>query len=323
VLGEGIVSEATGSQEVTPDPFLAVRPLLLSISYRMLGSTSEAEDIVQEAYVRWHTAPREAVDSPRSYLSTVVTRLCIDRLRSAKEARETYAGPWLPEPILTVVQPGPEETIELAESLSIAFLVLLESLSPLERAVFLLRRVFEFGYAEIAEMVGRSEAACRQLVSRAARHLGEGASRSRADRARAGELASRFLAACASGDLASLLSLLTDDAVVIADGGGRARAARRPIVGKMKVATYVIGISKMATYITGIVPSTINGQPGFVFLVGARVDSVLALDISSEGVDGVHIVANPDKLKHIAGQIECAGQDDIRASDVREHSTRP
>jgi RNA polymerase sigma-70 factor (ECF subfamily) len=314
------VSEALGSK-LSPDPFLDVRALLLSISYRMLGSMSEAEDIVQEAYVRWRAAPRETVNSPRAYLSTIVTRLCIDRLRTAKEARETYVGPWLPEPILSAVQPGPEETIELAESLSIAFLVLLESLSPLERAVFLLRRVFEFEYTEIAEVVGRSEAACRQLVSRAARRLGEGASRSPADLARAGELASRFLAACATGDLASLLSLLTDDAVVIADGGGRARAARQPIVGKIKVATYMIGISKMATSITGVVPSTINGRPGFVFLEGARVDSVLALDISSEGIRGVHIVVNPDKLNRIAKGLPTLGKP---ASTRRiSGSTRP
>ncbi len=302
------------------DPFLAIRPLLLSISYRMLGSMSEAEDIVQEAYVRWRAAPREVVDSPRSYLSTIVTRLCIDRLRSIKEARETYVGPWLPEPILSDVEPDPAETIELTESLAIAFLVLLESLSPLERAVFLLRRVFEFEYAEIADVVGRSEAACRQLVSRAMRHLGQGASRFRADRARGGELASRFLAACASGDLEGLLSLLTDDATAIADGGGKARAAGRPIVGRTNVATY-IGISKMATNISGVFPAAVNGQPGFVFLDGERVDSVLALDVGSEGIRGIYIVVNPDKLERIAGRLEVAGYAGILASDVRENST--
>jgi RNA polymerase sigma-70 factor (ECF subfamily) len=258
------------------------------------------------------------VESPRSYLSTIVTRLCIDRLRAAKEARETYVGPWLPEPILSDVEPGPEQTIELAESLSIAFLVLLESLSPLERAVFLLRRVFEFEYSEIAEVVGRSESACRQLVSRAGRHLGEGAPRFAADRAVGGELASRFLAACASGDLGGLLSLLTEDAVVIADGGGKARAARQPIAGRMNVATYMIGISKMATYITGMLPAAINGQPGYVFLEGERIDSVLALDIASAGIRGIHLVANPEKLGRIAAGLERAGRPRVSASDIRE-----
>lgn len=305
------------------DPFLAVRPLLLSISYRMLGSMSEADDIVQEAYVRWRAAPREVVDSPRSYLSTIVTRLCIDRLRSTKEARETYVGPWLPEPILSDVEPDPAETIELAESLAMAFLVLLESLSPLERAVFLLRRVFEFEYAEIADVVGRSEAACRQLASRAGRHLGEGASRFRAERARGSELASRFLAACASGDLEGLLSLLTEDATAIADGGGKARAAGRPIVGKMSVATYMIGISKMATYISGVLPAAVNGQPGFIFLDGERIDSVLALDVGSDGIRGIYIVVNPDKLERIAARLEVAGHAGILASDVRENSSPP
>lgn len=306
---------------MSSDPFFDLRPLLLSISYRMLGSMSEAEDVVQEAYVRWHRAPRETVQSPRSYLGRIVTRLCIDRLRAAKDARETYVGPWLPEPILSDLEPGPEETIELAESLSIAFLALLESLTPFERAVFLLRRVFEFDYAEIAEVVGKSQASCRQLVSRAARRLGEGAPRFRVDPARGGELASRFLAACASGDLAGLLSLLTDDAVVIADGGGKARAARQPIVGRMNVATYMIGISKMAMYITSIVPVAINLQPGFVFLEGERIDSVLALDIASEGICGIHIFANPDKLERIARELEDAGRTGILASDVRENST--
>ncbi len=155
------------------DPFLLVRPLLFSIGYRMLGSATEADDVVQEAYLRWRTASRERVVFPRSYLCAMVTRLCIDRLRSAAAARAAYVGLWLPEPVLSDVEPGPEESVELAESLSIAFLVLLESLSPLERAVFLLREVFGFEYEEISQMVGRSQAACRQLASRARRHLGE------------------------------------------------------------------------------------------------------------------------------------------------------
>jgi RNA polymerase sigma-70 factor, ECF subfamily len=297
-----------------PDPFLSVRPLLFSISYRMLGSATEAEDVVQEAYLRWHTASRDGVVSPRSYLCTMVTRLCIDRLRSAAVAREAYVGLWLPEPVLSDVDPGPEESAELAESLSIALLVLLESLSPLERAVFLLREVFGFEYLEeVSQMVGRSNAACRQLVSRAHRHLAEGRSRFRVDRARGGELANRFLAACASGDLAGLMRLLTDDVVALADGGGKARAAARPIVGRRNVAAYMVGISKIVTsYISGVLPATINGQPGFVFLDQQRLDSVLALDIAAEGVRGVHIIVNPDKLRWIARQLGAADDAQIR-----------
>jgi RNA polymerase sigma-70 factor (ECF subfamily) len=301
------------------DPFLSVRPLLFSISYRMLGSATEADDVLQEAYLRWRTASRDGVVSPRSYLCTMVTRLCIDRLRSAAVAREAYVGLWLPEPVLSDVEPGPEESVELAESLSIAFLVLLESLSPLERAVFLLREVFGFEYEEISQMVGRSNAACRQLVSRAHRHLGEGSSRFRADRARGGELANRFLAACASGDLAGLMRLLTDDVVALADGGGKARAAARPIAGKRNVAAYMVGISKMASYISGVLPATINGQPGFVLFDQQRLDSVLVLDVAAEGVRGVHIIANPDKLGWIARQIG-AGEPGIEASPPREPS---
>jgi RNA polymerase sigma-70 factor, ECF subfamily len=285
------------------DPFLSVRPMLFSIAYRMLGSATEAEDIVQEAYLRWRTASRDGVGSPRSYLCTTVTRLCIDRLRSAAVAREAYVGLWLPEPVLSDAEPGPDESVELAESLSIAFLVLLESLSPLERAVFLLREVFGFEYEEIAQMMGRSNAACRQLVSRAHRHLGEGSSRFQADRARGGELANRFLAACASGDLTGLMGLLTDDVVALADGGGKARGAARPIAGRRNVAAYMVGISKMVGYISGILPATINGQPGFVFFEQQRLDSVLALDIAEDGIRRVHIIANPDKLGWIARQL--------------------
>jgi RNA polymerase sigma-70 factor (ECF subfamily) len=289
--------------EEEPDPYLAVRPLLFSIAYRMLGSAAEADDVAQEAYVRWRTAPREGVGSPRSYLCKTVTRLCVDRLRSARAARETYVGPWLPEPILTDVERSPEEAIEFAESLSMAFLVMLESLTPLERAAFLLRDVFGFDYMEISEVAGRSEAACRQLVSRARRHLGGEGSRFRVDRALGRELATRFLAACASGDLGSLMSLLTEDAVVIGDGGGKARAARRPIFGKKNVATYMLGISKMATHISGIRPALVNGQPGFVFLEGEGVDSVLALDIGQEGIQRIHIVTSPDKLGWVGRQL--------------------
>lgn len=285
------------------DPFLSVRPMLFSIAYRMLGSATEAEDIVQEAYLRWRTASRDGVVSPRSYLCTTVIRLCIDRLRSAAVAREAYVGLWLPEPVLSDAEPGPDESVELAESLSIAFLVLLESLSPLERAVFLLREVFGFEYEEISQMVGRSNAACRQLVSRAHRHLGEGSSRFQADRTRGGELANRFLAACASGDLAGLMGLLTDDVVVLADGGGKARAAARPIAGRRNVAAYLVGISKMVGYISRILPASINRQPGFVLFEQQRLDSALALDIAADGIRAVHIIANPDKLGWIARQL--------------------
>jgi RNA polymerase sigma-70 factor, ECF subfamily len=222
-------------------------------------------------------------------------------------ARETYVGLWLPEPVLSDAEPDPEASAELAESLSIAFLVLLESLSPLERAVFLLRDVFGFEYEEISQMVDRSSAACRQLAARARRHLQEGRSRSRADRPRGQELANRFLAACASGDLAGLMPLLTDDVVVVADGGGKARAAARSIAGRRNVAAYMVGIARMVSYISRVLPAAINGQPGFVLFDQDRLDSVLALDVAPEGVRAVHIIVNPDKLGWIARQVGRSG----------------
>jgi RNA polymerase sigma factor (sigma-70 family) len=205
---------------------------------------TEAEDVLQDAYLRWHQVPQAEVESARSFLAAVVTRLCIDRLRSARARRETYVGPWLPEPLLTEAAADVAEEAELADSISMAFLVLLESLTPLERAALLLREVFGFGYDEIARILDRSEEACRQLVSRGRKRLGDPRPRFEADPGRRRELTEQFLAAVGSGDLAGLLELLAEDAVAWSDGGGRVAAARRPIVGAQQVARFLLGVTR-------------------------------------------------------------------------------
>jgi RNA polymerase sigma-70 factor (ECF subfamily) len=220
-----------------PDPFAELRPLLFSIAYRMLGSASEAEDIVQEAFLRYHreTAAGVEVDSPKSYLSAITTRLCIDHLRSARVRRESYVGTWLPEPLLTDEEADVARHAETADSLSMGFLVLLESLTPVERAVFLLREVFEYEYDEIASVVGKSEENCRQIAVRARRHVQAGRPRFEASKAQREELANRFFQAVVDGDVEELVGMLAADVVAYADGGGRATAFPRPVHGRDKV----------------------------------------------------------------------------------------
>jgi RNA polymerase sigma-70 factor (ECF subfamily) len=284
------------------DDFLEQRPRLFSIAYRMLGSASEAEDVLQEAYLRWQAAPRDDVESVAGYLTSVVVRLSIDVLRSARVRREAYVGPWLPEPLVVDAEPGPDEAAELADSVSLAFLVLLEELTPVERAVFLLREVFGYDFSTVAAMVGKSEANCRQLVVRGRRHVAERRTRFEADSRHGRELTAQFLAACMSGDLEGLLGLLADDVVVWSDGGGKAQAARRPVVGKHKAARFLTGIAAKggADYTGRLV--AVNGQPGGVFGKDGRIDYALALDILDGQIVGVRLVANPDKLRHLQGQ---------------------
>ncbi len=281
-----------------------LKPLMFSIAYRMLGSATEAEDIVQEAFLRFHkeTSGGTEVDSPKAYLSAVTTRLSIDHLRSARVRRERYVGTWLPEPILTEDEDDVALHAETADSLSMGFLVLLESLTPVERAVFLLREVFDYGFDEIARIVGKSEDNCRQISVRARRHVHEGKPRFEASRARKEELARRFFAAAMDGDLDGLLELLAADAVAYADGGGLAPATRHPVHGKKKVAHLLIGASRVGRRlgVVGIREVEINGEPGCVFEDGAgRAIAVVALNIADDEVQTIHAVANPEKLQHL------------------------
>jgi RNA polymerase sigma-70 factor (ECF subfamily) len=280
--------------------FVDLKPLLFSIAYRMLGSVTEAEDVLQDAYLRWHQVPEAEVDSGRSFLAAVVTRLCIDQLRSARARRETYVGPWLPEPLVTEAAPDVAEEAELADSISMAFLVLLESLTPLERAALLLREVFGFGYDEIARILDRSEEACRQLVSRGRKRLGDPRPRFEADPGRRRELTEQFLAAVGSGDLAGLLELLAEDAVAWSDGGGRVAAARRPIVGAQQVARFLLGVTRSLPPDLEIRVAQVNGQPGILAFSGGQPFTVIVLEMAEGRIHGLRIVVNPDKLRRLA-----------------------
>jgi RNA polymerase sigma-70 factor (ECF subfamily) len=292
---------SNGENEAT-EVFEELRPLLFSIAYRMLGSVSEAEDIVQEAFVRFHGASAETeIESARAYLCAVTTRLSIDHLRSARVRRELYFGEWLPEPLL--VDPGPDaaQHAETADTLSLAFLVLLESLSPVERAVFLLHDVFGYGYAEIARVVEKSEDNCRQLAVRARRHVDERRPRFEASRAQREELAQRFFAAVEEGDSEGLIGLLAADVVVYGDGGGRAPSWPRPIHGRERVSRLLIAVFAQARD-AGLRPhpTRVNGQPGAKFLDHeGRLVNVISLDIADGAVQTVRSIINPDKLRHL------------------------
>jgi RNA polymerase sigma-70 factor, ECF subfamily len=279
--------------------FLEYRSLLLGVAYRMLGSASEAEDIVQEAYLRWAAIPDGTADNPRAYLTTAVVRLCLDQLRSARSRRESYVGEWLPEPVTSDPLEDGAAAAELADSLSLAFLVMLEELSPLERAAFLLREVFQFEYEEVGAMLGRSPQACRQLVARGKRHVAERRIRFDADHRRSKEVAETFLMACATGDLQGVLSLLAEDVVVHSDGGGKRTAGRRPVYGRDKAARFLVGISHKQPVGASLHPTTINGQPGAVVMLDDEVYGVLSVDVVDGLVAGVHIVVNPDKLSAV------------------------
>jgi RNA polymerase sigma-70 factor (ECF subfamily) len=281
-----------------------LRPLLFSIAYRMLGSVAEAEDIVQESFLRYQRALDEEarIDSPRAYLSAVTTRLAIDHLRSARTRKETYVGEWLPEPLLTDERaPDGARYVEEADSLSMAFLLLLERLSPVERAVFLLHDVFDYGYDEVAEIVGKTEDNCRQLALRARRHIAEHKPRFEASCEQRETLATRFFEAVGDGDMDGLIELLAADATVYGDGGGKAPQWPHPIVGRDRVVRLLVGLGHQARDL-GVTwrRAEVNGQPGAMFFdpTGDLI-SVMTLDISDGVVQTVRSVINPDKLAHI------------------------
>ncbi len=287
----------------TADVFGRYRPFLFGLAYRMLGSGCDADDLVQETYLRWHQeqlAGRQ-IASPKAWLATVVTRLCIDHLRSAQVTREAYLGPWLPEPLATAEELDIAETALQRESLSIAFLVLLERLTPKERAIFLLHDVFAYPFAEIAPIVEETGANCRQVARRARRHIAAGRPRFVASADTQQRLAEHFVAATGSGDLSALIALLTEDVVLISDGGAKAQAARRPIVGADRVGRMLIGISRSAPPATAIKIEPLNGQLGIV----ARANGVpiiaiaLALALAQDRIGALYLVVNPDKLRRL------------------------
>jgi RNA polymerase sigma-70 factor (ECF subfamily) len=281
-----------------------LRPYLFAIAYRMSGSVSEAEDIVQEAFLRQQRALREGaeIDSTKAFLSAVVTRLSIDHLRSARARREVYVGEWLPEPLLTDDDPmlDPAGYAEQADSLALAFLVLLEQLTPVERAVFLLHDVFSCGYREIAEIVAKGEENCRQLATRAHRRIEEQKPRFEVSREERARLAARFFAAVSDGDVEALVKMLAADVVVYGDGGDKAPSLPRPIFGRDRVSRLFAGMGRQLSDLgVTLQPHEVNGQPGAILLdPGERVISVVSLDIAGGVVQTIRSVINPDKLRH-------------------------
>jgi RNA polymerase sigma-70 factor (ECF subfamily) len=281
----------------------SLRPLMFSIAYRMLGSVAEAEDIVQEALLRVHRAEADGavIESPKAYVTAITTRLAIDHLRSARVRRESYVGPWLPEPVVEEREPDAARHVEMAESLSMAFMVMLETLTPIERAVFLLREVFDYGYDEIAAVVEKTEPNCRQIFTRAKRHLEAGKPRFEASRQKREELAQRFFSACENGRLEDLVRLLASDAVFYGDGGGKAIAYPQPVHGHDRVARLIHGIfAKGRQFGMHVEPVVVNGQPGVkLFDADRRLVCVMTVDIADDVVQCVRSVVNPEKLGHL------------------------
>ena len=301
--------EQAGSSEV----FDRHRPLLFSIAYGMLGSVMDAEDVVQEAFVRWQGAPTTEVRSPRAYLSAVTTRLCIDQLRSAGSRRVDYVGPWLPEPLLAERASEVAEPAAVEEALSVAFLVLLESLTPVERAVFLLREVFDYDYEEISRLVGKSETNCRQISRRARASVAARRPRFESSPEEEESLAKGFLAACTNGDMDGLLALLSDDVALYSDGGGKARAALNPIHGPEKVARFFAGILRKAPPGFVVRRAKVNGGFGLVGYFGdGRPHSVGTFEVADGRIKAIRLVVNPDKLRNVPP---------LRAGEGEEGST--
>ena len=300
-------SASRGEPRPTADARAAVftdtRPLLFAIAYRMLGSVADAEDLVQDAYLRWQQARDEEIRAPRAYLTTIVTRLAINQLNSARVQRESYVGPWLPEPLVTEHAPDPSEPVELAESLSMAFLLMLERLSPIERAVLLLHDVFDFDYGEIARVVDKSEANCRQLLSRARKRLDSGQSRFEADPAAAERLMQLFTRASDTGDIDGLLAVLADDITLWTDGGGKSEGARLlPLHGAEAVARFVIAAQqRFASPERTIRPARLNGEPGFLVYLGGRPRAAVICQISGGRIRAMYSISNPDKLRRLGG----------------------
>ncbi|MFE6916193.1 RNA polymerase sigma-70 factor [Streptomyces rubiginosohelvolus] len=285
--------------DVATEIFEEHRPVLTGVAYRMLGRVADAEDVVQEAWLRWSAAAREDVREPRAFLVRITTRLAIDRLRHLQSRRETYPGPWLPEPLVTDFGPTPPDTAEravLADSVSIAVLVVLESLSPLERAVFVLREAFGFPYAEIATALDRTEVAVRQLAGRARRHVEERKPRYDVDPAERRDLTERFLAAASGDGIEQLLALLAPDVRLVTDGGGKAKAALRVIETADKVGRFLLAVADEVDPDGEARVMELNGGPAVVFFTGGKADTVFQIEVSQGVIQCAYIIRNPDKL---------------------------
>lgn len=306
---------------MAPDDDPQLRSLMFSIAYRMTGSVAESEDLVQEAFFRFERARRNevAVEAPKAYLAATTTRLAIDHMRSARVRREAYVSTWLPEPIVTDVHDTPEEMAELSDSLSMAFLVLLERLSPVERAVFVLREVFDYPYEDIAAIVDKSEANCRQILARARQHVGAHRSRAHASREQGAALVRSFLDAARDGNMDGLVSVLAADVAFYGDGGGKASSVRRPLVGRERVASFVLALfGRLGQMALTLDPVLVNSGPGLIVRdAGGATVSVIAFDIAGGSIHALRGVVNPDKLQHLGPVSDLA-----RLPGPRDHGQR-
>lgn len=296
---QGSQQDATGGATL----FEELRPLMFSIAYRMLGSVGEAEDVTQDAYLRYHRACTDGVEiaSPKAYLTTVTTRLAIDAARSARARRETYVGTWLPEPLSVSLDPDPAALVEMNDALSLAFLTLLQTLSPVERAVFVLHEAFDYPYEEIAEIVRKSEQNCRQIFTRARKRISEGKPRFDASLSKQQELANRFYGAAQRGDLDHLVDFLAADAVFYGDGGGKAHAYTHPLVGRELVVKALQAMAReAAAFQISVRAALINGQPGLLtFDPQERLISAMVFDIADDAIQAVRSIVNPEKLARL------------------------
>ena len=296
----------------TAESFETHRARMFAVAYRMLGSASEAEDVVQDAWLRYSGAiatSKGEVRSSEAFLTTIVTRLCLDRLKSARAAREQYVGPWLPEPLVADERLGPEQSAALAESVSLAFMVLLETLTPEERATFLLREIFEYSYDDIAGILDTTPANCRQLFHRAKERIQQRRPRFREEARDKRELVTRFAAALRDGDAAGLFGVLAEDVGLWSDGGGKVSAARRPIFGRDQVVQLMIGIRRAAPALgydleeIGLRVVDVNGEPALAMRVDGRIDSIYSFEFDAGAIKALRIVRNPEKLRYIAAQL--------------------
>lgn len=282
------------------DDFETYRPLLFSIAYRMLGSAMEAEDILQEAYLRYSGLPEGQIQLPKAYLSRTVTNLCLDQLKSAREQREVYIGPWLPEPLLTDDRTDSDEM----DSISMAFLLLLEKLSPAERAVFLLHEVFDYEYPEIAGILDKDQATCRQLLHRAKQHIVQNRPRFKPNPDDHKLIFAQFMTAVSEGDLNGLVSMLAEEATSWSDSGGKTKAARRVLVGRERVAAFILGLARKASPDVIYEPTMINAAPAVIVWDQGSIRSVLVVEIENGLVKALRFVLNPDKLRYLLRQVQ-------------------
>ncbi|MFN8373734.1 MAG: RNA polymerase sigma-70 factor [Anaerolineae bacterium] len=274
------------------------RSLLFAIAYRMLGSAMDAEDMVQETYLRYQSVPTDSIQSPKAFLTTIITRLCVNQLNSARAQRESYIGPWLPEPLLTPEMPVLAQNAE--ESISMAFLVLLETLTPVERAVFLLREIFDYEYAEIAEIVSKDETTCRQLFSRARKHIAENRPRFKTSQETHRQMLDRFMGAISDGELDGLMQLLSQDVTMWADGGGKARgAATRPLIGREAVARFLLASTQFLSQPFAAEIADVNGEPAAILRIAGQPFVVLFIAVAQDNVSEIRVIGNPDKLGHV------------------------